>query len=92
MQPVSICSNLIETYLAGIFDWPLCKLKIFDASSYHRVMKILQRINLLTKIPSIEIIHLILVAECVATNLQSQLPSTKREKSNKKVILIRHVV
>ena len=31
--------------------------------------------------------HLIFVAECVVTNLQSQLPSTKREKSNKKVIL-----
>jgi hypothetical protein len=40
VQPVNSCSNLIEGYLAGTFEWPPCELKIFNANSRHREMRI----------------------------------------------------
>jgi hypothetical protein len=58
-------------------DWPPCELQIIDAISRHREMRIPYPINLLTNIPSIDVLCPSFFARCIVTNLYSRTQAGK---------------
>jgi hypothetical protein len=93
VQPVNSCSNLIEGYLAGTFEWPPCELKIFNANSRHREMRIprqsFDKYSEYRCLVSLFFILFPLFFKSVHCHKSLEsITSTKREKTNKKVILI----